>query len=249
MNNTSVSPLILKVDEPRFSCICIYPASLMRTVDGGLPLRHHDLWFIGSINIPWTKHQLPTGSKNIIVTISFIELRSFYRMVLPVISIEHHYRIGDHFRSFRIQFANNQNAVHSAATAGISMYQIYFPVLVPKWRRVDHSFSGFHQYGFAPWSFRISGLYHVDSIIRIAPINIKLSLMKADSRSPYTFPMLRFIEKLFGFLYRQRIIHQRPVYQITGMKYRKSRYAIKTGSRHIEIISCRTYIRIGVVGI
>ena len=71
-------------------------------------------------------------------------------MVLPVISIEHHYRIGDHFRSFRIQFANNQNAVHSAAAAGISMYQIYFPVLVPKWRRVDHSFSSFHQYGFAP---------------------------------------------------------------------------------------------------
>ena len=150
-------------------------------------------------------------------------------MVLSVISVEHQYRIGDHFRSFRIQFADYQNAVHSAATAGISMYQIYFPVLVPKWR--------------------ISSLYHVNSIIRIAPINIKFSLMKADSRSPYTFPMLRFIEKLFGFLYRQRIIHQRPVYQITGMKYRKSRYAIKTGSRHIEIISCRTYVRIGIVGI
>ena len=170
-------------------------------------------------------------------------------MVLSVISVEHQYRIGDHFRSFRIQFADYQNAVHSAATAGISMYQIYFSVLVPKWCRIDHSFSGFHQYGFAPCSFRISSLYHVNSIIRIAPINIKFSLMKADSRSPYTFPMLRFIEKLFGFLYRQRIIHQRPVYQITGMKYRKSRYAIKTGSRHIEIISCRTYVRIGIVGI
>ena len=150
MNHTSVSAFILKMDEPRFSCIGVYPAPLMRSVYRCLSLCHHDFRFVRAIDVFWAKYQLPTGcypscrSKNIIVSVAFIELRSFYGMILSIISVEHHHRIGNNFCSFWIQFANDEDTVHPTTTSGISMYQIYFSVFVPQRSCINHSFPCFH---------------------------------------------------------------------------------------------------------
>ena len=110
VNHTSVSSLILKMNKPRLTRISIYPTALMRTVYIRLPLYHYNFRLIRSIDVLRAKHQLPTvshttcRSKNIIVSVPFIEFRTFYRMILSVVTIEYHYRIRNDFRSFFIQF-------------------------------------------------------------------------------------------------------------------------------------------------
>ena len=170
-------------------------------------------------------------------------------MILTVVSIEHHHRVRNHFCSFGIQFADDQNTVHSTTASRVGMYQIYFPVFIPKRSRINHSFPRLYQYRFSPFPFRIFCFYQIDAVIRITPINIEFSVMKTDCRCPYSFAMLRFIKELLRFLNRQGVIHKRPVYQIIGVKYRKSRDAVKAGSCHIEVISRRAHIRIGIIGI
>ena len=208
MNHTSVSTFILKMDEPRFSSVGVYPATLMRPVDTRLSLCHYDLRFVRAVNVLRAKYQLPTScystcrSKNIVVSVAFVKFRSFYRMVLSIISVKDHHRIGNYFCSLCIQFANNENTIHSATASGISMYQIYFSVFVPQRSGINHTFPSFHQYRLAPFSFRIFSFNHIDSIIRIPPVNIKFSVMKTNGRCPYAFAMLCLIEERFRLLNR-----------------------------------------------
>ena len=46
VDNTTAGSYILKMDEPVFSGWRVNPRSLMRTIDGGIPLRQDDSFFI-----------------------------------------------------------------------------------------------------------------------------------------------------------------------------------------------------------
>ena len=56
MNHASVSSFILKMNEPGFSCVGIYPATLMRPVDICLSLCHYDLRFVRAVNVLRAKY-------------------------------------------------------------------------------------------------------------------------------------------------------------------------------------------------
>ena len=59
----------------------------MRSIDGRITLRQYSLPFIRTIHILRTEHYLPTGwhtacrMEDIIITVSFVELRAFTRLV------------------------------------------------------------------------------------------------------------------------------------------------------------------------
>jgi hypothetical protein len=40
-----------------------------------------------------------------------------------------------------------------------------------------------------------------------------------------------------------------PVHQISGVQYRNTRHAVKTGCNHVEVISDLYKIRVGIIGI
>ena len=96
---TSISPLILEMQEPRFTGRSIYPSSLMRTVDIRFSLCHDNPGLVRSVYIFRTHHQLPSGNnsacrcKQIIKAITLIELCSFNSMIYTVISVKHQYRV------------------------------------------------------------------------------------------------------------------------------------------------------------
>ena len=62
MNHASVSSFILKMNEPGFSCVGVYPATLMRPVDICLSLCHYDLRFVGAVNVLRTKYSFPSNT-------------------------------------------------------------------------------------------------------------------------------------------------------------------------------------------
>ena len=169
-------------------------------------------------------------------------------MVHPVIAIKYQHRFADDFGSFRIHFAYRDDTVESCTASGPRMNQIDLPVFIPQRRRVYHAFSGLYQYRFIPFTLRVFGLHHKNAEIRISPINIELTVMVTYGRSPHALSMLRLVIEFFRFDSFQRVVYQFPIHQILGMENGQPRSTIKAGSGHIKIISHRTHIRIGIVG-
>ena len=169
-------------------------------------------------------------------------------MVHSVVPVINEYRITDNLCTFRIHPAYHHNTVHLRATAGPGMYQINLSVLIPQRRRVYHSFTGFHKYGFLPFAGRVFCLYHEDAEIRVAPIDVKFPFMVTYGRSPHSLTVAGGIIKLFRLQLLQGIIDNTPIHQILGMENRQPRRTSEAGSGHIKIITGRTDIRVGVIG-
>ena len=73
--------------------------------------------------------------------------------------------------------------------------------------------------------------------------------MVAYGRSPYPFTVAGGIIKFFRLQFLQGIIDDTPIHQIFRMENRQSRRTAETGSGHIEIVTDRTNVRVGIIGV
>ncbi len=139
----------------------------------------------------------PAGAKNIIVSIPFIEFRAFYRMILSVVTIEYHYRIQKRLPFLLHSILKSQEYCSPHYGFRHRYISDILSVFIPQGSSINHPFSGFHQYGVTPFAFRVFRLYHVNPIVRIAPVDINSPLWKRDRRPIPA--MLGLIEKFFQF--------------------------------------------------
>ena len=95
MNDAAVSTAILKMHEPRFAGFELNPSALVRSIDTGSSLVHHDSIFVRTVNILRAQHCLPArshtarGRKNVVITIAFVELWSLDRRMISA-AVEDH---------------------------------------------------------------------------------------------------------------------------------------------------------------
>ena len=237
-----------------FTGFGIDPRALMWPVDVGFALCHNGFSFVRAKNIFRTQNQLPTCShsasrrKNVIVTVSLVKFRSFNRWMIFV-AVENHYAVANQFGSFRIHAVDENDTFHTSATSGQSINEVGFSIVVPKWRRIDQTFSSLHQQWFRPRTSRIGCFYHVNSKIRIGIINVKFVFMVANAGRPNTAAMLNFAEHIKRRLLRKCITNQVPVDQIARMQNGQARNTIKRRSCHVIIVAHANRIRIGIIGV
>ena len=158
----------------------------MRTVYISLSLSHHYTGFVRTVNVFRPQYKLPAcgntacRSKYVIIPIAFIKFCPFYSMVHTVITIEYHYRIGYNGCTFVIHLTYSDYTVESGSAACPCVRKIYIAVTIPKWTRVYHTLSSLYKHRLFPLTVNIFCLDHEDTEIRIAPINIKLTLVMTD---------------------------------------------------------------------
>src|SRR2546425_12381227 len=78
MNDTSVSALVLKMNEPVLASLSIHPRALVWSIDRRLPSSEHNLFLVRTINTFRTQRQLPPfldatrWGEDVIVAVPFI---------------------------------------------------------------------------------------------------------------------------------------------------------------------------------
>ena len=97
--------LILKMQEPILTILCMHPTSLMRTVDISLALSQDNLMFIGAVRRLTSHGELetcrnaPGRTHNPIPAIALIELGALACTVLCTIAIKHDNRLSNSLRT------------------------------------------------------------------------------------------------------------------------------------------------------
>src|SRR5436853_380699 len=100
------------MDEPPFACRRVYERALMGSVDLRFALGEDDLFFVRSVNILGSQHELPTGrdsargSEDVIVPIQFVKLRALDSWMIGV-AIEHHSAVVKQTRAVRFHPADD----------------------------------------------------------------------------------------------------------------------------------------------
>ncbi len=135
-------------------------------------------------------------------------------MIYAIVTIKNQHRITGYLCSLIIHFGNGNHRVYPDSTARPCICQIDFSIFIPQRSGVNHPLCSFYQHRFIPITRNIFGFHHIDSIIRIAPVNIEFTFMITNARSPNTLSMLSFTIKLVRFHIFQSIINNSPVYQI-----------------------------------
>ena len=83
MDDSAISPAILKMQKPFFTAFRIHQRPLMRSIDRRITLMHHNPFLIRPIYLFGAQYRLPScgysarGRKNGIPSIPLIHLRSF----------------------------------------------------------------------------------------------------------------------------------------------------------------------------
>ena len=253
MYQAAISTYILEVQEPVFSGRSIYPCTLVRTVDRAITLCQHCFPFVRAVYVFGTQYYLPTCGyaacrmEDIIISVTFVELWTFASLVC-FMTVEYNARRGNGFSCFGIQFADGDHAFQFGAATCISVYHVYFTVLVPEWASVDDTFSRLYQHRLGPRTFRVFGFHHESTLIGVSPEDVKLPVVMTDSGRPYAVTVFG----TFGSFNRWQCIgygstNDTPVHQIFGVKYLKSGQTVETGRCHVEIISYTAGIRVGIV--
>jgi hypothetical protein len=83
MHDAPVCSAILKVNKPPFlAARRVYQCPLMRTIDRGLPLSEHDLFFVRAVDIPGR-------SKDVVIAVELVNLRALDRR-MSIVSVKYH---------------------------------------------------------------------------------------------------------------------------------------------------------------
>ena len=190
---------ILKMQKPILSCDRIYPSALMRPIHIRFALPHHHLILIGAEDIFGSQHRLPSGlhsscrCKNIVPTVSFIQLGAFYRYLIVFIAVKDLHLITDQRHSIRLHPNHVQYALVPDTAFGNACNQIRLPVIIPERTGIDPSRAGTNIDRFRPITEGICRGTHEDSFIRHRKAYIVHSLMVSNRGCPDTTAMNRVI--------------------------------------------------------
>ena len=226
----------------------MYPAALMRAVDVGLA--HSQLkscWHTAGR----THDPVPA--------IAFVELWTFAGAVLCTVAVEHDNGLSDSTCTICRQLADRQHRCELATRVSPAVYQITTSVFVPKWSGVDIALSLNHADGIFPLAGRIAvlGLHHHHAEVRVAPVDVVLSVVVADAGGPHAIAVLRLTAKVAQqhlvacVEVLQRIAHYLPVHQVLGVQNGQSGCAVKARCRQVVVVAAGpyTHVGVGVVGI
>ena len=115
MHHTTVSLLVLEVQEPVLTVFGVYPTALMRAVDVGLSLCQYDLMLVRAKRTLAAHGQLETfrhtagRTHDPVPAVTLIKLRSLTGAVRRAVSIKHNHRIADRFQAVRRHLTNGEH--------------------------------------------------------------------------------------------------------------------------------------------
>src|SRR5699024_6379277 len=115
----SISSLIAEMHKPRLPGLGLHHAALVRSVDIGIALVHHDLLFIWSHRFLRTHSQLPaklnaTGRRqDVVIIVPLIEFRTFYGWMI-IVPVKGQYRFSDQLRAVGGHLLGHQQAVDTS---------------------------------------------------------------------------------------------------------------------------------------
>ena len=204
-NHTTIGILVVEMQKPIFALCRMYPTALVRTIYLGFALRHDNLRLVWTIHILAAHGELPTmlyatgRTHNPVVTISLVKLWTFSGMIL-LSAIKYDTRLANRLGAICGKFTYAEHGVEARTASSPTIYEIASTIFVPKRTGIYHSFACQNTYRLLPFSTRILGLYHENAMVRVSPIDVKLAIVVADGRCPYSFAMLRLVENFLRFL-------------------------------------------------
>ena len=238
----------------------MHPSPLMRAVDVGLSLCQYNLMFIRPIRRFRAHGQLEARGHTACRThdpvpaVTLIELRTLAGTVLRAVAIEHDHRLSDSLLAICRHFPDRQHTGEFRARISPAVHQIAPSVVIPKGCRIDIALALDHADRLFPLTGRILGLHHIDTIVRVTPIDIVFAVVVAYRGRPDTIAVLWRREVLFqlGITRIERLqgmTHNLPVHQIPGVQDGQSGDTVKRRGRHIVILTAGTHadIRIGII--
>ena len=215
----------------------VHPTALVRAVDRGISLVHHDFIFVWSPYVFGPEGRLPSrghpsgGHEHIVPSVLFVHLGAFGgRRHLG--SVEDHLRFPQKPPAVPIHLHQSQPVLDAAAASGKGEDHVGPPVLIPEGAGVDPSFGFTEEISLksSPW---ISPPGHINSLVRQGDKDKKLPLMVPDRRGPGSGTVGRPLV----FLKRKgcyAIINQFPVNQVPGVQQRHSGEIGKGRRYHVE---------------
>ena len=238
MHHSSIGSFILEMKEPVFAILGMHPSSLMRAIDSCFPLRQNNLMLVRSIGRLASHSQLETcrhttgRTHDPIPAIALIELRSLTSTILCTITIKDNDRLPDGSCSVSRQLPYSQHTGKLGPRIGPAIHEIAPPVIIPKRCRIDIPLSPDDTNRILPFTGRVFGLYHIHAIVRIAPIDIVLTIVVSDRWCPDAVTMLRRTEmrlqcSIASIERLQRIADNLPIHQVGRMKNGQARHTIK----------------------
>ena len=252
-HHAAIASLVLEVHEPIFAGCCPHPAALVGAVHRRVALLQHTPGLIGAIHVLAAGRHLPPhlhtscGEHQIIISVSFIKLRAFSRVVHVIVPVIHYPRRTDNFRAFGIHLRHTNHGIDLRPAGRPGKGQVTTPVLVPQRARVNDALGWLDQYRLRPFSARVGCLDHIHAEIRIAPINVELSVVVTDTGRPHALAMPCHVVKLPGHHALQGIVHDFPVHQVRGMQDGQAGRTGKAGCCHVEVVPHRTNVRVGII--
>ena len=195
MDNTSVGMLVLEMNKPVLARGSVNPRALMRTVDLRLSLGQSHVLVVRTKGIARTQDNLPSvfhstsRRHDIIISVALIELGALDGG-LVLMSVIYNARWTCDSRSVGRHGSHEEHRLHSRSRTSATMREISLSVLVPERAAVNHSLTGLHAYGSRPCASWILCLCHKQSLVGVAPIDIKPSVVMANGRSPHIVAML-----------------------------------------------------------
>ena len=206
----------------------MYPTTLVGTVDIRLALSHHRAIFIRSVDILTAGSHLPSlfyttcWPHDIIVPVILIEFGALTGIVAILIAIKDDHGIADGSCTISRQFSDHQHRVDVLSTGGIGIDEITAAVFIPQRTTVDQSFPGNDEHRVIPTACRILCLDHIDTMVGVSPVDIKLTLVITDAGCPYALSVTRSLEMSLHLLVTtierlQGITDNLPVDQVFRM--------------------------------
>ena len=183
--------------EPVLSGRGVHPCSLVRAIGLGLALGHNHALLIRSPRTRCLERHLPSGRnssgrrEDVVIAVVFIELGAF-DCRLGLVSVIHYAALSEQACAVRRHRRHEEHALVAGAAACASVRQICLAVLVPKRAWIYESLSLHHPYRVVPLTARVSGLHHEDAPVRVSAVDVELSVVIADCRSPYSVSVLRY---------------------------------------------------------
>ncbi len=247
--------LVLEVKEPVLTLRGAYPSSLVRAVNVRVPLGHDGAVLVGAERAFGAEHYLPSGGdapgggEDVVVAVVLVEFRAFDGMVAVGEAVVDEHRVPDKARSVGRHLRDGNSGVESSAALGPAVDEVCLAVLVPEGAGVNQPLPGLYQHGGLPFAAGILGLYHIDSVVGVTPVDEVFAVVVADGRGPYAVAVARVVVVFGGFEGLDGVVDDFPVYEVAAVENRQPRHVAEAGGGQPVVAVDLDEVGVGIVGV
>ena len=255
--------LVLEVEEPVFTVLCIDPGALVRAIDLRLALCKAHILLVGTKGTATAEFYLPAvlhatgGAEDVVVAVALVELGALDGG-LVLVSVIYDTRGSDHLGAVGRHGCNKEDRFHAGTRTGTTMRKVGLAVLVPKGAAVNHSLALLHPDDGLPRACGVLCLGHEEALVGVTAIDVEPTVVITNGRCPYVVAVLYLLAPVEvgafefrenGIVVGQGMSDDLPVHQVGAMEDLQAREAGERRGGHVVVVAHTADVGVGIVGI